>query len=313
VIRPLSSLLLATVAALGSAAPPAPPTATTQQPATAPAPPSGPAPLAERLGWNARERTRAGIHDLKAGHSDAAARSLDTALRLDPADPLAEFNAGTGRLAAGRPDAARLLEHAAAGAAPGLASDAWYNLGNARLAARDAHGAVEAYVQSLRRDPGRRDAKHNLELALRELDRQQRQQRAESSEQERKSGDRSRERERERSEQADARPSPTGSQNPSQPGGEERDPSSFRNQGAQSRTTRGEADRPSGASAQGAAAQPATRPRPDSALPGYRDQPDLDAKQAAALLRAVENLERQQRRQRALERARARGEQDIDW
>ena len=317
-IRPLAALLAASLAAIGaigaSGAPTAPSPAPAAVPGAArPAPAPGPAPLAERLGWNARERTHAGIRALAAGHAATAAAALDTALRLHPLDPSSEFNAGTGRLAAGRSDAVEPLERAAAAAGPGLAADAWYNLGNARLTARDARGAVDAYVESLRRDPARKDAKHNLELALRELERQRRQPAKRPD-----SGSGAPPQQKGKPQEADSKDgsrSPSAATNRDRGGAESTDPSAMRNRGARSRTTAGPADRPAGAtpSESSTAATASARPRPDSGLSGYRDQPDLDAKQAAALLQAVENLERQQRRQRALERARARGEQDIDW
>ena len=101
---------------------------------------------------------------------------LDSALRLQPGDPLVEFNAGTAHLGANRPDAAQLLEQAAKHAPPGLAADAFYNLGNARLETKDAQAAIDAYKSALRAQSDLPDAKRNLELALRLLEEQQRQQ-----------------------------------------------------------------------------------------------------------------------------------------
>lgn len=50
----------------------------------------------------------------------------------------------------------------------------------------------------------------------------------------------------------------------------------------------------------------------DSPLPDFDEQPDMTAEQAAAILEAVENLEREQRRKQALEQLkRAKG--DRDW
>jgi tetratricopeptide (TPR) repeat protein len=51
-----------------------------------------------------------------------------------------------------------------------------YNLGNARFRAEDYAGAVEAYKQALRLNPGDADAKVNLELALRKLQENQQEQ-----------------------------------------------------------------------------------------------------------------------------------------
>ncbi len=75
----------------------------------------------------------------------------------------------------GAPGAVELLEPAARDASLALAPRAWYNLGNAHLAGGDPRGAIAAYRESLLRDPGQTDAKHNLELALRRLEQQQKQ------------------------------------------------------------------------------------------------------------------------------------------
>jgi len=138
------------------------------------APPAPEVPAAgERWLFNAGERTHAGLGAWGEGTDPEAARPpFEQALRLAPEAAETRFNAGTARLAAGAEGAAPLLEGAARDATPELAPRAWYNLGNARLGAGDAAGAVAAYVESLRRDPASIDAKHNLELALRELERQ---------------------------------------------------------------------------------------------------------------------------------------------
>ncbi|MFQ5612139.1 MAG: tetratricopeptide repeat protein [Anaerolineae bacterium] len=59
-----------------------------------------------------------------------------------------------------------------------LAPDAFYNLGNSFFRAQAFGEAVEAYKETLRRNPDDLDAKHNLELALQNLQQQQQQQQA---------------------------------------------------------------------------------------------------------------------------------------
>jgi Ca-activated chloride channel family protein len=253
----------------------------------APAEPSSEAraPLRERLAWNARERTAAGIEALAAGEAEASLPPFDTALALRPDEPRARYNAGTARVEVAPEAAAALLAEAAATAPPELAPDAFYNLGNARLAGGDARGAVEALVESLRRRPESLDAKHNLELALRALEQQQQQQQQQKQqrqqEQEQEPGDNGseqQEQEQQQQRQPDAAPSETGSGPP-------------------------EADSPP---RQNEPPQPEQTPR-------FRDQPDMTAEQAAALLQAVENLEKRQRRARALDAARGRRSVEIDW
>lgn len=276
------------------------------------APADGPANWLDALRWNARERTAAGLADLEAGRAAKGAEELDAALRLHPDDPLVVFNAGTGRLAAGRPDAVGPLEQAARSASDRLAPDAWYNLGAARLAAGDPAGAATAFTETLRRDPGRADAKRNLELALRALE-QERQNR-------RSGADPNRE--------TPPEPSAPGSQGGEDARPTEPDEPPDAPEGDDARQQRADPGRdgadPAAApdAAQGEPGEsgppPATdgsprRPTDGGPLPRFRDLPEMTAEQAAALLQAVENLERDERRRRARERALAAGEQDLDW
>ena len=56
-----------------------------------------------------------------------------------------------------------------------LAQQAFYNLGNAYFLAEDWPAAIKAYQDSLLLDPNDKEAKHNLELALRKVQRQSQQ------------------------------------------------------------------------------------------------------------------------------------------
>jgi Ca-activated chloride channel family protein len=94
-------------------------------------------------------------------------------------------------------------EQALKTADPGLAAQAWYNLGNAFFDAEQWSQAVEAYKESLRLQPDDLDGKHNLELALQELEEQQQQQ---QQQQQQSGGDQ--QQEEEDQEQAEATPSP---------------------------------------------------------------------------------------------------------
>lgn len=249
--------------------------------------------LLDKLGWNSRERTATGIDALRAGRPDAGRAALDTALRLRPEEPTTQFNAGTARLAQGDPSATSLLERAAQSAGPELAPAAWYNLGTARLASGDLQGAVAALVEALERRPEHAAAKHNLELALREIERQK-----QKREQEQQRQQQEKQAQRERS---DSEPSP---QQDTQP-----DPGQNESAAPQSPTADG--TRPEPKPAPGS--QPAGTGQKPGALPQFRDLPDMTADQAAAILRAVENLERQQRRDRAARAAAVATTVEIDW
>ncbi|MFQ5526550.1 MAG: tetratricopeptide repeat protein [Thermoanaerobaculia bacterium] len=213
----------------------------------------------DRLRWNPRERTATGIEALEAA-APQAIDAFETAARLDPTDPVLRFNAGSAHLVAGGEGAIEHLEMAAEAAPEQLRPAANYNLGNARLAAGDPAGAIEAYENALRADPGHDDAKFNLELAL-----QQQQQQGDPSD------DQSEDQEQSQQDQQDE---------PQQ--GEQ--PQQDQNQGEQ-----------------------------DQQLPQFEEQPDMTAEQAAAILEAVENLEREQRRKQAREEMKKRPRKGKDW
>lgn len=247
----------------------------------------------ERWLYNPRERTAGAIEAYEAGEPERAADLADTALRLAPEDPKTRFNAGTAHLAAGRERRAiALLEKAVSGETgkdPELAPAAHYNLGNARLSARDAAGAVEAYKQALRLAPDDANAKHNLELALREREKQRQRMRGPGE------GSRGRR--------------PQGKREPSGGGGQSGPP----NQDPSRSNDPGRQEQPQG---QGRPQDQGQRPNQGgqgSALPRFQNQPDMNAQEAAALLQAVENLERQQRRQQAAQRARQQSARGKDW
>lgn len=256
----------------------------------------------DRWLYNPRERTERGLEDHRAGRAEEAADHFDRALRLgggadDDAeaapDPRLLYNAGTGHLhAGGERRAADLLERAAAAEElpADLAADVHYNLGNAKLAAGDPGGAVAAFEEALRRAPDDAAAKHNLEVALRRLEQQNR---------------------------PSMPPAGEGSE------GDESGGASTSDQGGSDR--QGEEPRPEDAPSDPQAGQPprddGRSPRPDPGgerrgerpLPRFEDQPDMTAEQAAALLEAVENLERRQRQERAAEQARRSSAEGKDW
>ncbi len=186
-------------------------------------------------------------------------------------------------------------------AGPDLAVAATYNLGNARLAAGDFAGAVEAYKQTLRAAPGNRDAKFNLELAWREQQRQ----RQSSQRGVGPRGGGGRPREGERRETAGQGGSGAAGANP-QPGQPSDQRASSLQQG-QSQGRSGQAQTAAGLRGQ---PSPLSGRQP---LAGYQDQPEMSASEAAAVLEAVQNLERQQRRQAAMRQARHPAANGEDW
>ena len=78
------------------------------QSSATPAAASPGAPVLEPYRFNPRERTARALAAWEKGRIEDAVAPLDSALRLQPGDPLVEFNAGTAHLGANRPDAGRL-------------------------------------------------------------------------------------------------------------------------------------------------------------------------------------------------------------
>jgi Ca-activated chloride channel family protein len=101
------------------------------------------------------------------GDFDEALESYHKAEVDAPDEPEPYYNAGNSLIRRQEnEDAARHLQQALKTADPELAVDAAFNLGNAHFELGDFDAAAEAYIESLRLDPGAPDAKHNLELAL---------------------------------------------------------------------------------------------------------------------------------------------------
>jgi tetratricopeptide (TPR) repeat protein len=241
----------------------------------------------ERWLHNAGERTRAAIQDVESGRVDDAAAALETASRLKSDDPLVQYNTGTGRLMSGQGDAEPPLELATQGLQeqPARAADAWYNLGTARLQKHNAAGATQALKEALRRDPHDQNAKFNLEIALARL--QEEQQRK----QERKRSQAS-------SKKQKTRPSESAS-------------SQERSASADQQRKPQVGDKPAPGDAASATQRPTQKKK--SPLPQFEAQPDMSAEQAASILQAVENLEREQRRAEAEKRVRRLPNGDKDW
>jgi Ca-activated chloride channel family protein len=242
----------------------------------------------ERWMYNPRERTERSIEEYQKGKAKAAVGPADTAERLAPNDPTVQYDAGTVHLGAGDSrKAVSLLEKAAKKAEPGLSPAAHYNLGNARLADGDADGAVEAYKEALREQPANQDAKHNLELALREAQKQRMGGRGNPS------GSRGQQKQNQQPSNQPGQGNPQQKPGNQSPGAQQ-----------QARPQQGEGE-------QGQPQKPGEGQ--DDRLPQFRNQPDMSAREAASVLSAVEGLERQQRRDQAARRARQNAARGKDW
>jgi len=113
----------------------------------------------------------------REGRYDEAHEKYLEALRAAPDSPVIRFNVANALYQSD--EFARAVDAyrgAIEAADPILEAQAWYNLGNALYRQQQVEGALEAYKEALRRNPGDTDAKHNLEVALEQLQRQQQQQ-----------------------------------------------------------------------------------------------------------------------------------------
>ncbi len=265
----------------------------------------------EKLFFNSAERTERGFESFEGGEPDGAVNPLDTALRLREGDPVAQYNAGTARLAAERGDAASLLESAAGADLPQLASRASYNLGNARMAGNDLQGAIDAYKDALRRDATMEDAKFNLELAQRLLEEQQQDQEQNQDGPPQENDQQQEQQQEQDSEQQDQQDSEDGEQQESED--QQQQDQDQQDQQQEQEQDQQQQDQEQQQQDQQQQDQQQQQQQKESPLPQFEDLPDMTAEEAAAILEAIENMEREQRRQQALEAAKAAAGRKKDW
>jgi len=123
---------------------------------------------------------RKGIQEYKAKQYEASVQQFTEALIERPDTPELQFNRGTGLSALGKKDEAITeLNTAARGFKDtGRTAAAHYNAGNALLASEEIEKALEQYRQAVKLDQDSEDIRHNLELALRKLREQKKDQSA---------------------------------------------------------------------------------------------------------------------------------------
>ena len=228
-----------------------------------------------------RVKTARGVEAFDRKDYEGAVKPMQSALADAPEDSLPLLE-----------EAARGLAGQGAGAE--LTADALYNLGNGRLASGDAAGAVEAYKQALRTRPDHADAKHNLELALKQLEEERQAKQKQESPNGKEQGDQEQSQNQGQGEQSDQQPRKNPQSQPDQ--GQNQQQAQNQQDGQQPQPQPGQGQQPS-----------------SQRLPNFAPQPDMTADQAAALLESVENLEREARRAEALARAAERKTGERDW
>lgn len=133
--------------------------------------------VADELLLRPRRLTATGLDEYARGNSPQALQAFEGAAAARPDDPRARFNVAGALYKSGKLDEAASL-YRALGEDPRspLAPSSRFNLGNALFGKQDFNGAAHAYRDALRLKPDDDDARHNLEMALRALEKQQRDQ-----------------------------------------------------------------------------------------------------------------------------------------
>ena len=145
------------------------------QPASAEEPPKGR--LLDELLLRPNRLTEQGRDAFQRGNHPEALKSFEAAAQARPDDPKARFNVGDGLYKSGKYDeAGALFKALGQDERSPVSAAARFNLGNALLQRQDYPGAVQAYRDALRAEPGAPDVRRNLELALRALQEQKKQQ-----------------------------------------------------------------------------------------------------------------------------------------
>ena len=111
-----------------------------------------------------------GMEAFDQGDYEAALRAFDAAKAERPLDATVEFNRGAALHRLGRNEEAKAaLLHARELDKGPLQSAIHYNLGNVWAAMGNKKEAIAEYRQALRKDPNDGQARHNLEVLLRDL------------------------------------------------------------------------------------------------------------------------------------------------
>ena len=128
-------------------------------------------------GASAASYNNRGNEKFESGEYDAALDDYTSARLEEPDLPEPYYNGGNSFYRKGDLDKAQLqLNQSARRAAGDTAQQTHYNLGNTFFQQQNWAEAIEAYKEALRINPEDWDAKHNLELALRQQQQQQQQQ-----------------------------------------------------------------------------------------------------------------------------------------
>lgn len=124
-----------------------------------------------------REKVLEGNRNYSEGDYDKALELYREALEENPDSPAIRFNLGDAHFKKEElEDATDSFSQALKSEDPAIKSRAQYNLGNSLFRQGKLQESLSAYREALKLAPGDRDAKHNLEFVLKQLQEQQQQQ-----------------------------------------------------------------------------------------------------------------------------------------
>ena len=122
-------------------------------------------------------KNREGNRLYEAGEYEEAEKAYLEAQVDDPGKPEILYNLGNSLIKQGKyPQGIQSLQQSADKGDKQLKTDSLYNTGYALYSMDNYKGSAEAFIEALKLNPGDRDAKHNLELALRKLKEQEQKQ-----------------------------------------------------------------------------------------------------------------------------------------
>ena len=128
-----------------------------------------------------REKVLEGNRNYSEGDFDKALELYREALEESPDSPAIRFNLGDAQFKKEElEDATDSFSQALKSEDPAIKSRAQYNLGNSLFRQGKLQESLSAYREALKLAPGDRDAKHNLEFVLKQLQEQQQQQKDQS-------------------------------------------------------------------------------------------------------------------------------------
>ena len=128
-------------------------------------------------GQAGREKVLEGNRNYSEGDYDKALELYREALEENPDSPAIRFNLGDAHFKKEElEDATDSFSQALKSEDPAIKSRAQYNLGNSLFRQGKLQESLSAYREALKLAPGDRDAKHNLEFVLKQLQEQQQQQ-----------------------------------------------------------------------------------------------------------------------------------------